>query len=160
MSPTFQRSKISIHAPVKEATLLRCLRLFATDYFNPRSREGSDGLPFYLAVATKISIHAPAKGATICLLLDRGCGLYFNPRSREGSDSASARSRQNWLKFQSTLPRRERRRTANRGKCGFSFQSTLPRRERPPRSHFFPHGSRFQSTLPRRERLSPPLSPC
>jgi hypothetical protein len=34
-------------------------------YFNPRSREGSDGLQTVaFAVRRRISIHAPAKGAT------------------------------------------------------------------------------------------------
>ena len=120
--------------------------------FNPRSREGSDfdndsSLQKYL-----ISIHAPAKGATqkgfFCIIFHR---------------------------FQSTLPRRERlcRRLSfyqmhlyfnPRSREGsdiikqlklfisLAFQSTLPRRER--------HNSfesrfliiEFQSTLPRRER--------
>ncbi len=54
--------------------------------------------------------------------------------------------------FQSTLPRRERRYTANTVRSVQIFQSTLPRRERP-RSIFFNYFyKRFQSTLPRRER--------
>ena len=55
--------------------------------------------------------------------------------------------------FQSTLPRRERRRIrTDKPMILTTFQSTLPRRERR-QDYFFPGGSRrFQSTLPRRER--------
>ena len=76
--------------------------------FNPRSREGSDErIPF-----TRFRM------------------IYFNPRSREGSDSGERCSARIWSKFQSTLPRGERRAP----KVAFSgpplFQSTLPRGER------------------------------
>ena len=76
----------------------------------------------------------------------------FNPRSREGSDQVGIAFIPLWFKFQSTLPRRERRtgirpqaRTDDisihapaKGATGillhdnifFRFQSTLPRRER------------------------------
>ena len=55
---------ISIHAPVKGATVI------LSDYgrpivdFNPRSREGSDVAVFYCCNSVAISIHAPVKGAT------------------------------------------------------------------------------------------------
>ena len=56
---------ISIHAPVKGATinLLVSLRLYS--HFNPRTREGCD-LLFLLMCddINHISIHAPVKGAT------------------------------------------------------------------------------------------------
>ena len=55
----------------------------------------------------KISIHAPAKGAT--LRLRSGCTCW---------------------KFQSTLPRRERRKKYMQRVIHLIFQSTLPRRER------------------------------
>ena len=57
---------ISIHAPVKGATS-PCLSLSnPLQYFNPRSREGSDlgDMPGIVPME------------------------YFNPRSREGSDSS------------------------------------------------------------------------
>ena len=77
---------ISIHAPVKGATL--CFP--ATHSFLPISihapvkgathayttRRGRGG----------ISIHAPAKGATVLPPLHQPPPAYFNPRSREGSD--------------------------------------------------------------------------
>ena len=80
-------------------------------YFNPRSREGSDGLHGAELSWLGISIHAPARGATpgtsdpsFLLIfqstLPRGerprhsisyrTRSYFNPRSREGSDFAFA----------------------------------------------------------------------
>ena len=59
-----QEQAISIHAPAKGATPVGLPLQFRLSYFNPRSREGSDG--------------------------DRRKRFYehtdFNPRSREGSD--------------------------------------------------------------------------
>ena len=60
--------------------------LQADAYFNPRSREGSDLEEDSEGNVTRISIHAPAKGAT-------------------GANDAALGN----VKFQSTLPRRERR---------------------------------------------------
>ena len=100
--------------------------------FNPRSREGSDTRYCMLVDNTVISIHAPAKGATmIGGESDSGTGIsihapakgatcgprkwsamrwYFNPRSREGSDTILKQAAVRPPRFQSTLPRRERRR--------------------------------------------------
>ena len=59
------KEDISIHAPVKGATLNFEQKGKGISYFNPRSREGSD------------QMHRL-----------RFCHYrYFNPRSREGSDS-------------------------------------------------------------------------
>ena len=100
-------------------------------YFNPRSREGSDGLQTVaFAVRRRISIHAPAKGATYFDYLKVSVRIfqstlprrerrasyetrtsgrcYFNPRSREGSDSSANSIINRQTLFQSTLPRRER----------------------------------------------------
>ena len=143
---------ISIHAPAKGATLsahpgnqYACISIHAP-------AKGATYQGKYMTWAYKISIHAPAKGAT--------------------------RVWKSWYVgdvFQSTLPRRERRRLRFAllqqfkisihapakgatlfGKLClpgvFKFQSTLPRRER--RNSFSSHlpARRFQSTLPRRER--------
>ena len=76
--------------------------------FNPRSHEGSDQNSFYYGVIR----------------------IYFNPRSHEGSDQQVILNPWLILRFQSTLPRRERPRIL-RFSCRYSkFQSTLPRRER------------------------------
>ena len=100
--------------------------------FNPRSREGSDfvgnigkkGFGLFqstlprrerriittIAVAIQnISIHAPAKGATVPLSVGFPHLPNFNPRSREGSDQILIPTYPRKGKFQSTLPRRERR---------------------------------------------------
>ena len=100
---------ISIHAPARgathsgitldisihlfQSTLPRGERRYGsasnpadTDYFNPRSREGSDK-------PRKPRIHAIN---------------YFNPRSREGSDHVGFQHALAILLFQSTLPRGER----------------------------------------------------
>ena len=58
------RSKVSIHAPARGATLPRPVVLRTHQRFNPRSREGSD--------ETVTSTEPPSP--------------CFNPRSREGSD--------------------------------------------------------------------------
>ena len=79
------------------------------DNFNSRSREGSDVCHHCLAaVLIAISIHAPAKGATV-------------PSTKSFADGS---------KFQSTLPRRERRLQCGMLCSCYLFQSTLPRRER------------------------------
>ena len=55
-------------------------------YFNPRSREGSDIRQQHYCKHARISIHAPAKGATCALHSVYLVTVHFNPRSREGSD--------------------------------------------------------------------------
>ena len=100
--------------------------------FNPRSHEGSDDYNTVLRRVVKVSIHAPTKGATpsvrwLLILLfvsihapTKGATFHlsavtadmscFNPRSHEGSDRHRPTSKINGMLFQSTLPRRERRR--------------------------------------------------
>ena len=78
---------LSIHAPAKGATMGRQCVLYIT----------------------RISIHAPAKGATSHVVKISLSITYFNPRSREGSDLYNAGLTWRSAKFQSTLPRRERR---------------------------------------------------
>ena len=79
----------------------------ARNYFNPRSREGSDRIP-----------RRKDKRR-----------LHFNPRSREGSDLFTIR-RILITSFQSTLPRGERPLTQSVPTWSAVFQSTLPRGER------------------------------
>ena len=79
--------KISIHAPARGATPIPHHNHKIQEYFNPRSREGSDG--------------SPSNMSPSC--------LNFNPRSREGSDKTSAADPASTELFQSTLPRGERR---------------------------------------------------
>ena len=100
--------RISIHAPVRGATLIAVItslfmlfqstlpwgerpisiqyRFLQYKYFNPRSREGSDGSDFSILKTSQcISIHAPVRGATVSKF-PQSSKSYFNPRSREGSD--------------------------------------------------------------------------
>ena len=56
--------RISIHAPVKGATLITTER----------------------DSTSVISIHAPVKGATMAVLVTGSVESYFNPRTREGCD--------------------------------------------------------------------------
>ena len=143
---------ISIHAPARGATSIFCSAFHKLQYFNPRSREGSD----------ENYIHAFS------------LYLHFNPRSREGSDYALYDDVSDHVLFQSTLPRGERRlqklyatlyRHFNpRSREGsdttvlpgrpkpFIFQSTLPRGERRQNSSGIATAVVFQSTLPRGER--------
>ena len=76
--------------------------------FNPRSREGSDLSFSSSEMATLISIHAPAKGATPSGFVRICAAVNFNPRSREGSDTMLLIASNVLVRFQSTLPRRER----------------------------------------------------
>ena len=98
---------ISIHAPAKGATMVhgrpdgtarfqstlpRRERLSFTQftyisiYFNPRSREGSDGIPDGLCPAWMLfQSTLPRRERRYCPSDDH-CRTDFNPRSREGSD--------------------------------------------------------------------------
>ena len=167
--------RISIHAPAKGATAVKCLADIWNRHFNPRSREGSDGGKVFGGhMGTDISIHAPAKGATTC-------GWLANKRVHSISIHAPAKGATKLTHekdvaqlFQSTLPRRERQSQQFPDDSEFlisihapakgatavtmpmqvwiSFQSTLPRRERPIVARFTLELVKFQSTLPRRER--------
>ena len=106
-------------------------------HFNPRSHEGSDILRHTFATRCIISIHAPTRGATI---IGRCCHKY--------------------RRFQSTLPRGERRICTRERNQSIRFQSTLPRGERLKKSPKTCHPTIFQSTLPRGERLSCTFYDC
>ena len=77
---------ISIHASAREATT-------PTDHnappfcdFNPRLREGGDGILIREQRVKHISIHASAREATIIHVLTYFSDVNFNPRLREGGD--------------------------------------------------------------------------
>ena len=111
---TFTPSHACFQFPVFQSSLPRgerhCMLLlrWPTDYFNPRSHEGSDSICCCSQFALVISILAPTRGATE--YAQYGCAQkifqsslprgerrytifqifqftsYFNPRSHEGSD--------------------------------------------------------------------------
>ena len=119
---------ISIHAPARGATTYYATCRIAAVNFNPRTREGCDGLFTYLVVASEkfqsthprgvrrstaffailspqISIHAPARGATVRPTIFIGRLTDFNPRTREGCDAERAALPLAAYRFQSTHPR-------------------------------------------------------
>ena len=146
-------------------------------YFNPRSHEGSDVQKLVDKLSDITDFNPRSHEGSDCCLLRRCTGLLdFNPRSHEGSDE----DQHEWFgyaqKFQSTLPRGERRhevqqqtqvrdfnpRSHEGSDCGkglqrsttLLFQSTLPRGERLPIPQRQSERILFQSTLPRGERRS------
>ena len=98
--------------------------------FNPRSREGSD--------TPKESVYCHPEN--------------FNPRSREGSDAILGGPANRKKPISIHAPAKGATKHGNLSVSDFGFQSTLPRRERLIGGHFTTGGLIFQSTLPRRER--------
>jgi len=95
--------------PRGERPLAEGVGICLLNYFNPRSREGSDSSAYAALIdVNSISIHAPARGATL-------------PPTSETEKN---------YKFQSTLPRGERRIIVEGFSTRIKFQSTLPRGER------------------------------
>ena len=110
-----------------------CYRLVHfRDYFNPRSREGSDPC-------------SAAKGSE---------SAYFNPRSREGSDGMLAQIKGTAKVISIHAPARGATTDGILLSSSNLFQSTLPRGERLSQLTYQRGGFRFQSTLPRGERLA------
>ena len=103
---TFGKQGISIHAPARGATVLAIQEFFHDFYFNPRSREGSDD-----KVAQSNDISSD-----------------FNPRSREGSDASFLMASASARKFQSTLPRGERRKSLGMTLDNFGISIHAPAR--------------------------------
>ena len=101
--------------------------------FNPRSREGSDADGSCIQhPSIWISIHAPAKGATR-MRYAASCGFYISIHApAKGATLQKMPQPIFVLRFQSTLPRRERRGIIWCITKDSRFQSTLPRRERLP----------------------------
>ena len=141
---------ISIHAPARGATLRKSLSISSLKfqstlprgerpsgypeavrmwYFNPRSREGSDkGIDKF-----PCHIH------------------YFNPRSREGATTQFSEIFI-LLRFQSTLPRGERRQEQSPVAADIKISIHAPARGATSFTWRMSVRSRFQSTLPRGER--------
>ena len=123
-------SDVSIHAPTKGATDQRCSQISFIRCFNPRSHEGSDQTD-RLRLLQFICFNPRSHEGSDDYNAPRSRAYgSFNPRSHEGSDMAVVRAGKKQNKFQSTLPRRERRDTSLHHRPRDTFQSTLPRRER------------------------------
>ena len=151
-TPKQIRFLISIHAPTRGATVLdgnyddkgqfqstlprgerqtwRLCEILQRN-LNPRSHEGSDGhSDLRERLKQYISIHAPTRGATTPSASTQDLPINFNPRSHEGSDARGLLRDLSAYKFQSTLPRGERRSRSSVRPIFRQFQSTLPRGER------------------------------
>ena len=120
-------------------------------YFNPRSREGSDGVIVRAGSGVTISIHAPAKGAT-ALHIRAGA---FDAISIHAPAKGATEFTQ-WQTGESVIsihaPAKGATYSISRIILSTQFQSTLPRRERHLHSPCQKPETTFQSTLPRRER--------
>ena len=79
-----------------------------TAYFNPRSREGSDGGMAISFLSSTLFQSTLPRGERRWLKQKGKSISHFNPRSREGSDTFSGNVVNVELTFQSTLPRGER----------------------------------------------------
>ena len=81
-------SSVSIHAPVKDATWGAFILLPGPRGFNPRTRKGCDLLLLSVRlVLLGVSIHAPVKDATSDTYSFCVTGTGFNPRTRKGCDT-------------------------------------------------------------------------
>ena len=99
--------------------------------FNPRSHEGSDVKRIYSCVDFANFNPRSHEGSDPCRSQEEVPRMvYFNPRSHEGSDEDEHITPEQAHKFQSTLPRGERRLSASVLSYSLIFQSTLPRGER------------------------------
>ena len=148
--------RISIHAPTRGATTTGTVTDTGSTFQSTLPRGERHGFVQYVLGSNKISIHAPTRGATHLFHGPGKLQCHFNPRSHEGSDFLSRGATMSQHKFQSTLPRGERRlrsksfavvpfisiHAPTRGATEIhfvglkviQFQSTLPRGERPDRA--------------------------
>ena len=95
---------ISIHAPVKGATLKIQFTPWDPSISIHAPVKGATQSHATTCICAYISIHAPVKGATVGLAIRRSRIRHFNPRSREGSDAGQDYLTVDGDAFQSTLP--------------------------------------------------------
>ena len=149
-SPDEDRN-ISIHAPARGATiqlhLTQCCSVFQSTL--PRGERHHAG---FAAFYVGISIHAPTRGATISKRVSSP-SLRISIHAPTRGATVDGGLCEECQKFQSTLPRGERRYSERQMQRIVQFQSTLPRGERRGRCGFQSKSRKFQSTLPRGERL-------
>ena len=149
---------ISIHAPVKGATVLTLPYLYVKYYFNPRTREGCD---FQKCFTRWIIIYFNPRTREGCdnnYFKPIDLIRYFNPRTREGCDNRKDGRKDKENIFQSTHPWRVRL-SMPEPELAFSiFQSTHPWRVRHTIAEDIISDIRFQSTHPWRVRLEKPAS--
>jgi len=83
-------SRVSIHVPVKGATLRRVLMQRAQQV-STHAREGRRPNPIPLSFAASFQPTRPVKSATASHSSPTVCGRGFDPRARERRDSTAAR---------------------------------------------------------------------
>ena len=128
-APGLSNQSVSIHAPARGATgncagfaLKRPVSIHAP-------ARGATQTGQSLIIFIVVSIHAPARGATrINCRRDIPKRIGFNPRSREGSDASPVARAMDLFRFQSTLPRGERRGIGFRSPLRFSVSIHAPAR--------------------------------
>ena len=122
-------------------------------YFNPRSREGSDGMVRSLKKRYAIFQSTLPRGERQKVQKQLISEIYhFNPRSREGSDDQMCPSVFCYVQFQSTLPRGERPKMLYNTNNFFNISIHAPARGATIPSKYQLLYWAFQSTLPRGER--------
>ena len=111
---------ISIHAPAKGATLLAVMPSLNVLFQSTLPRRERPGRSFCPIMLCFISIHAPAKGATMCSRYSRYQSGNISIHAPAKGATADMQAYVQKCRFQSTLPRRERRSTWFRGlKTGY-----------------------------------------
>ena len=141
---------ISIHVPAWGTTICSPM-IFATVYFNPRSRVGNDNWSVHGEYTTVISIHVPAWGTT---LHERAIWEHINISIHVpawGTTSHTEHRKKSHI-FQSTFPHGER----PFGLVAVSFFSVIsihvPAWGTTENTMTIDYGQQFQSTFPRGER--------
>ncbi len=101
-----------------------------TEYFNPRSREGSDVSRREHLVWTSYFNPRSREGSDACARFSRRVAIDFNPRSREGSDLIVCKIRRVTCHFNPRSREGSDQQPHPYAAEAWAFQSTLPRRER------------------------------
>ena len=141
---------ISIHAPARGATLLLTLLIHYLLYFNPRSREGSDGFSVIVNAGYADFNPRSREGSDFIKGPATKNRQNFNPRSREGSDSRIRRSSKTYGYFNPRSREGSDVDTEIKLAEATEFQSTLPRGERRVYSRMVPGDSTISIHAPAR----------
>ena len=131
---------VSIHAPTKGATCSAFCSPYKSWFQSTLPRRERRLRPSASGCTGQVSIHAPTKGATWPTYRSTTCLSCFNPRSHEGSDLLNVGDWLTGWMFQSTLPRRERRRLRRNSFSHSSVSIHAPTKGATPISIFLSFG--------------------
>ncbi len=129
-TPPPEPATISTHAPTKGATISLSNSISSKLDFNPRSHKGSDMDSGCEYNVSRISTHAPTKGATLGMIT----------------------AAKDLMRFQPTLPQRERLLSAHRFKSFKLISTHAPTKGATQIVPWAISTNIFQPTLPQRER--------